>query len=126
MWFLDRLNPGSPVYNMSGALQIRGILDLGILEKSLNEIVRRHEIWRTNFRFLEGEATQVVRANRNLKLKLIKLQQLSSEAQQAEVIHQVNREAQKPFDLERGSLLRATLWQLGEDNNVLLLNVHHI
>ncbi|KST70379.1 non-ribosomal peptide synthetase [Mastigocoleus testarum] len=126
LWFLDRLNPGSPVYNMSGALQIRGILDLGILEKSLNEIIRRHEIWRTNFRFLQGEATQVVRANRNLKLKLIKLQKLSSEEQQAEVIHQVNREAQKPFDLERGSLLRATLWQLGEDNNVLLLNMHHI
>src|SRR5687768_14599676 len=73
LWFLDQLEPGSAVYNVCQAIRMRGALDLAALEKSLNEILRRHEILRTNFVTAEGEAVQVVSPSRTIELAVVDL-----------------------------------------------------
>src|SRR5215207_2560073 len=60
LWFFDQLHPGSPLYNIASAVRLTGHLDVGTLEQSLNEIVRRHEILRTTFRQDGGQVSQLI------------------------------------------------------------------
>jgi amino acid adenylation domain-containing protein len=126
LWFLDQLTPGSSVYNISGAVEIQGLLNVAALEQSLNEIVRRHEICRTTFKLVDGEPMQVIVPNFTLTLKQVDLRHLPKEHQQAEVTRLTTVSAQQPFDLSTGLLLRATLLQLDEVHYVLILTIHHI
>jgi amino acid adenylation domain-containing protein len=126
LWFLDRLHPGSPAYNISGAVEIQGLLNVAALEQSLNEIVRRHEICRTTFKVIDGEPMQVIASNFTLKLHQIDLRHLPKEHQPAEVTQIATQEAQQPFNLSTEPLLRETLLQLDEVHYVLILTVHHI
>ena len=126
LWFLDQLTPGSSVYNISGAVEIQGSLNVAALEQSLNETVCRHEIWRTTFKVVDGEPLQVIAPSLTLRLKQVDLRQLPKEQQQAEVTLLAIKEAQQPFDLSTGPLLQATLLQLDEVDYVLLVTIHHI
>ncbi len=126
LWFLDQLHPANPAYNISGAVEIQGLLNVAALEQSLNEIVRRHEICRTTFKVVDGEPMQVIAPNFTLRLNQVDLRHLPKEHQQAEVTQLATKEAQQPFHLSTGSLLRATLLQLDEVHYVLILIVHHI
>jgi hypothetical protein len=60
LWFLDRFNPGSPLYNLPSTYRIAGAIDAGALARSLNTIVRRHESLRTVFPAVEGRPEQVI------------------------------------------------------------------
>ncbi len=73
LWFLDQLEPGSTVYNVPGALRIRGPLKVAALEQSLNEIIRRHEVLRTTFSSAEGRPVQTISSSLNLSLPLVDL-----------------------------------------------------
>ena len=73
LWFLEQLEPGSAVYNVCQAVRMRGTLDLAALEKSLNEIIRRHEILRTNFVTADGEAMQVIAPARTISISVVDL-----------------------------------------------------
>lgn len=126
LWFLDQLHPHNPAYNICGAVEIQGLLNVAALEQSLNEIIRRHEICRTTFQGVDGEPIQVIAPNFTLRLNQVDLSHLSKEHQQAEVTRLATQEAQQAFDLSTGFLLRTTLLQLNEVHYVLILNVHHI
>src|SRR5215207_1143016 len=73
LWFLDQLEPGSAVYNVCQAVRMRGTLDLAALEKSLNEIIRRHEILRTNFVAVEGQPVQVISPTATIPIAVVDL-----------------------------------------------------
>ena len=73
LWFLDRLSPGEPAYNIAGAIELRGALDRGVLHAALREIVRRHEILRTVFVAFQGRPVQVVREWPDLPLPEVDL-----------------------------------------------------
>jgi amino acid adenylation domain-containing protein len=126
LWFLDRLNPDSPIYNIPSAFVLTGRLDVAALEKCLNEIVRRHEILRTTFRAVEGQPEQLVSPELTLTLPVIDLRDLPNDRRQAERDRLVSEEAHRPFDLSRGPLLRAKLLRTGGEEHVLLLTMHHI
>ncbi len=126
LWFLDQLEPGSTVYNVPGALRIRGPLKVAALEQSLNEIIRRHEILRTTFSSAEGKPVQTISASLNLSLPVVDLTDISIGEQENKARRFAGDEARRPFDLARGLLLRATLLRLSEEDHVLLLNMHHI
>jgi amino acid adenylation domain-containing protein len=126
LWFLDQLTPGSPAYNISGAVEIRGQLNIPALEQSLNEIVQRHEIWRTTFRVVDEEPIQIVAPSLTITLKRVELGQLPPDQRQAEVTRLATEEARQPFNLAVGPLLRSTLLQLGKTDYVLILTIHHI
>ncbi|MFD2169297.1 non-ribosomal peptide synthetase [Tumebacillus lipolyticus] len=119
LWFLDRMESGSTTYNMPYKIDLRGDLQLTALEAALNEIVERHEILRTVFRRQDGEVQQIVQARQAVQIERL---MLSKE----ELDRLALQEAQRPFDLSAGPLMRATLVQTGEREHTLLLTLHHI
>ncbi|WAN69720.1 amino acid adenylation domain-containing protein [Moorena producens JHB] len=126
LWFLNQLEGKSATYNITSAWLLIGNLSLRSLEQALNEILRRHEILRTTFARENGVPIQVIASTMPTPLSLIDLQQLPEAEREAQVQNLVKQEAQKPFDLERGPLLRVSLLQLGSQSHVLMLTMHHI
>ncbi|HEX7238853.1 MAG TPA: condensation domain-containing protein, partial [Longimicrobiaceae bacterium] len=124
LWVVDRLEPGSPTYNMSYALRLRGVLDVVALRASLGEVVRRHESLRTVFGERGGIPVQLVRPHAPVALPLVDLGGAPGPVHRAERL--AADEAGRPFDLARGPLLRCTLLRLADDDHVLLLTMHHI
>ncbi|PMB39472.1 non-ribosomal peptide synthetase [Fischerella thermalis CCMEE 5319] len=126
LWFFSQLEPESSAYNIPTALRLTGRLNVVALEKSLNEIVRRHEILRTTFTVINGEPVQVIGAAAKLQLPIIDLQTIPEPERETEALRLAMLEAQTPFNLENGSLLRVSLLRLGETDHVILFTMHHI
>jgi len=126
LWFLDQLEPGSDAYNMPGAVRMSGSLDQTALEKSLDEIVRRHETLRTTFQVRAGKPVQVVAAPAPLNIPVTDLRELPLNEREAQLDEILAREAREPFDLGRGPLLRVKLVRHADDEHVLLVTMHHI
>ncbi|MBV9772574.1 MAG: amino acid adenylation domain-containing protein, partial [Gemmatimonadetes bacterium] len=124
LWVVDRLDPGSPAYNLPSALRLRGALDAGALRASLGALVARHETLRTTFAEHDGIPVQVIHPPALLALSLLDLHDAPDPAAEAERL--AAEEALRPFDLAQGPLLRATLLRLGEEDHVLLVTMHHI
>ncbi|MBV9775251.1 MAG: amino acid adenylation domain-containing protein, partial [Gemmatimonadetes bacterium] len=123
LWFLDRMEPGSSAYNMPAALRLRGKLDVGALQRSLDELVRRHETLRTRFAEVDGVPVQVIDASAAVPLQVYGLtEERSEEAAWA----LVRTEAARPFDLAAGPLLRAVLVRVDEEEWVACFTLHHI
>ncbi|WP_445638423.1 Amino acid adenylation domain-containing protein [Nostoc sp. DSM 114161] len=125
LWFLDQLAPGNPFYNVSTALRLKGSLNFTALKQTFNEIVRRHETLRTTFVMVE-EPVQAVAPSLTIPLPLIDLRNFKSQERETQVQQIVTQEAQCPFNLTTGPLLRVKLLQLDEAEYMLLLNLHHI
>lgn len=126
MWILDRLAPDSPRYNVPFALRLHGPLNVGALERSLNEIVRRHDILRATFSTINGRPTQMTAPSLTITVAVVDVREASPSEREARVVALVTEDARLPFDLARGPLLRASLFLLGAEEHVLLVNVHHI
>ncbi|MEI9989090.1 MAG: amino acid adenylation domain-containing protein [Rhizomicrobium sp.] len=126
LWFLDQLEPGSAFYNFPLAVPFNVAVNTAILERSINEIVKRHEALRTVFGSVGGEPVQIVLPELALPLAVFDLRSLDKEAQDAEMTRLAAEWAQRPFDLARGPLLRTALLRRGPDDNVFLLVMHHI
>jgi amino acid adenylation domain-containing protein len=126
LWFLDQLDPGSTTYTTPLALRLRGALDLAALERSLTELVRRHESLRTTFALYGEQPTQVIAPPRPFALPILDLQEVPAENRETEARTRAVDETLLPFDLGRGPLLRARLLRLANDDHVLVLTMHHI
>ncbi|HEX8696157.1 MAG TPA: amino acid adenylation domain-containing protein, partial [Longimicrobium sp.] len=127
LWFLDRLEPGSAVYNVPVALRLAGELDAAGLAWALTEVVRRHEVLRTTFGAgADGEPVQVVHAPVPVRLPVVDLSALDEAAREALAGRLAREEAARPFDLARGPVLRGTLLRVGAEESVLLFTMHHI
>ncbi|HZI13407.1 MAG TPA: amino acid adenylation domain-containing protein, partial [Myxococcus sp.] len=126
LWFLDRLEPGSPFYNIPTAVRLDGALDVGALERSLQELVRRHESLRTTFGEEADLPVQHIHPEAPLPLTVVDLSHLPEEERAAGARQHAAEEAGKPFDLTRAPLMRTTLVRLSERSHVLLVTVHHI
>jgi amino acid adenylation domain-containing protein len=126
LWFIDRLEPGSAVYNMPMARRLGGALDQAALERALGEIVRRHEALRTVFAEVDGSPVQVIAPFGGFALPVEDLSAPGEAGREAAVRHRLGEEAQRAFDLSAGPLFRAALLRLGAEEHVLLLSMHHI
>ncbi|HEX9939641.1 MAG TPA: AMP-binding protein, partial [Longimicrobium sp.] len=126
LWFIDQLEPGNTVYNMSVARRLEGALDEAALERSLGEIVRRHEALRTVFAEVDGSPVQVIAPFGAFVLPVEDLSGLGEADREAAVVRRAGEEAARPFDLAAGPLFRAALLRLGEEDHVLLLSMHHV
>ncbi len=126
LWFLDQLEPYSPLYNIPAATRFSGPLDIAALEWSLNEIVRRHESLRTTFQTIDGRPAQVISPELTLTLPVMDLASLPAVEREAEALRLATDEARQPFDLAHGPLMRTTLLRLDEQEYVILLTMHHI
>ena len=126
LWFLDQLEGGSATYNIPAAVRLVGPLHLSALEMAVQEIVRRHEVLRTNFKIKNGSPVQLIDPTLSVILSLIDLQALPESEQSTEVRRLTTEKVGQPFDLSNESLIRVTLLQLKQESYVLLLVVHHI
>ena len=126
LWFLDQLEPGSAFYNVPAAVRLSGRLEVAALERSLSEVVRRHESLRTTFAEADGQPVQVIHPPTPLALHVEDLRCLDAAECEAEARRLATEEAQQPFDLSTGPLLRARLLRLAEHEHVLLFTMHHI
>ncbi|MBZ4423049.1 non-ribosomal peptide synthase/polyketide synthase, partial [Myxococcus sp. RHSTA-1-4] len=126
LWFIDQMEPGNTLYNIPMALRLEGELDVAALDASFVEIFRRHEALRTTFARGESGPVQRIQPAPSSVLRVEDVSALGGEEQQAEVRRRVEAEIHKPFDLDRGPLLRCTVMRLGEREHVLVLTMHHI
>ncbi|HEV3316175.1 MAG TPA: amino acid adenylation domain-containing protein [Candidatus Angelobacter sp.] len=126
LWLLHQLEPTSDFYNIPIVLRIRGPLNVNILGNCCNEIMRRHEVLRTTFPIRQGAPVQQIAAAVGPPLAVTDLGHLPLEQAEATARELMSREAERPFDLSCGPLLRPSLLRLAKDEHVLLLNMHHI
>jgi amino acid adenylation domain-containing protein len=126
LWFLDQLEPGSSAYNIPIAVRLIGALDGTALERALNEVVRRHEALRTTFASAAGVPRQVIAPSLIVPMPVTDLGGLPAERREDEALRRLREEAERPFDLARGPLVRAGLLRLGERAHVVLVTMHHI
>ncbi|MBZ4423375.1 condensation domain-containing protein, partial [Myxococcus sp. RHSTA-1-4] len=124
LWFLDRLQPGTATYNMPTALRLEGVLDVSALELAFTELVRRHESLRTTFGEENGSPVQLIHAAKPFVLPMVDLS--GREDGETEALRLAREEAERPFNIASGPLLRAHLFKLGDSRHVLLLTMHHI
>ncbi|HEV7519360.1 MAG TPA: amino acid adenylation domain-containing protein, partial [Thermoanaerobaculia bacterium] len=126
LWFLDRLEPGSAVYNVPAAIHLAGRLDRAALVAALGEVVRRHEALRTRFAAGEDGPVECIEPAAPVSLPRIDLSELPAAGRPGEARRLASEEALRPFDLARGPLLRAIGVDLAAEQHLLLLTLHHI
>ncbi|MEO6191568.1 MAG: amino acid adenylation domain-containing protein, partial [Thermoanaerobaculia bacterium] len=130
LWFLDRIEPGSPLYNIPAAFEMTGPLDTPALEAALREVVRRHEALRTTFADRSEGPVQVIHRRGDLPFAIADLRALPAGERRAEAWRRAVAEARRPFDLQRGPLLRALLLRLSGDErgeeHLVVLTIYHI
>ncbi|HKF24670.1 MAG TPA: condensation domain-containing protein, partial [Candidatus Acidoferrum sp.] len=126
IWRLSIDSPSSTIYNGAFRINLDGRVDPGTLEETLNEIAARHEVLRATIEFINGEPVQVIAPSLPLRLSFKDLSTLSPAARDIEFDRLSAEEAQTPFDLAKGPLLRVALIRVEDQRFVLLLTVHQV
>ncbi|MFE9804541.1 amino acid adenylation domain-containing protein [Streptomyces goshikiensis] len=126
LYFLDRYRPGSPVYLVPAAFELRGALDRPALERALSELVRRHQALRTTYEERGGELFQITGDPQLVELNYADLTRLAAAERDERLYRATAAEHQEPMDLARGPLFRASLLRTGPDTHRLVLVLHHI
>jgi amino acid adenylation domain-containing protein len=126
LWLLHQLEPSSSAYSMTTTLRLKGRLNIAALEKSLNKIIRRHEVLRTTFALVDGQLTQVIDTEAKLVLQVLDLSRASHSHAETETQRIITEESCTPFDLEKGPLVRAVLLRMSHVEHIFLCLIHHI
>jgi amino acid adenylation domain-containing protein len=126
LWFLSRLDPDSPAYNLCSAIRLEGQLDSGALEKTLSEVVSRHESLRTRFVATDQGPLQVIDPAAPAALPVIDLSSMAEEERDVELRRRALEDCLTPFDFERGPLFRVSLYRLTEQEHAVTFVMHHI
>ncbi|MEO1373454.1 MAG: amino acid adenylation domain-containing protein, partial [Cyanobacteria bacterium J06635_10] len=126
LWLLKQLEPDSAAYNIVGGLRFSGQLNVSALKQSFSEIIRRHEVLRTNFITLDGEPIQVIHPACSFSMAMVDWQNLSVTEREIAIEEFVKAEVKRPFDLAKEPLVRVNLLKLEHTEHVLMYCMHHI
>ncbi|MHC4617198.1 MAG: condensation domain-containing protein, partial [Planctomycetota bacterium] len=126
LWFLDQLVPGNTAYHLASIIPLRGTIDVPVLQRSLNQIVQRHEALRTSFGVRDGNPFQKISPDLILDLPIADLTRVPPKKRKDEIDRLVKEVALKPFDLSSGPLLRTMLIHRNWNDYHFLLTMHHI
>ncbi|HET7424327.1 MAG TPA: amino acid adenylation domain-containing protein [Gemmatimonadales bacterium] len=126
LWFLDQLEPGSPMYTMARRIRVEGQLNDAALERAFQALIARHESLRTTFHSVNGEPSQVVAPPGGFRMAFTDLTVHPQEDRDRAAQRISLEESRRPFDLAQGPLLRVRLLRLAPDEHVLVLVLHHI
>ena len=126
MWYLHRLTPNSPAYNVPFLSRLCGRLDAAALQRALNALVERQEVLRTVFLASRGTPVPFVLKKRPVDLKHVDLRDLPESQRELEARRLARQEAERPFNLTRDPMLRPFLFQLADEEHMFLFVTHHI
>jgi amino acid adenylation domain-containing protein/non-ribosomal peptide synthase protein (TIGR01720 family) len=126
LWFFEQMEPGTAAYHIANAVRLVGQLDIPALNRSLNEVVRRHESLRTVFTSDSGTPVQAIVPAQALALPVIDLRAVAPEEREASARRLSDEESQRPFDFARGPLMRCSLLKFADEEHLLLLTMHHL
>ncbi len=126
IWLHTSMAPDVPLYNEAITIHRNGSFDRDALEKALNEILRRHEIWRSSIEARDGTLRMVVHPDLRLRLPLCDVSDLPEAEREAAALRLATEDALKPFDLAQAPLLRARIVRLAPERHRLYLTLHHI
>lgn len=126
LWLLDRASPGMTAYNMPVANRLVGALDLAALQQSFTALVARHEALRTRFDLMNGEPVQLIDPPEPMAMTIVDLRSVPAPARDGELATILGEQVRRPFDMARDHLFRAMLVRLTDEDQVLLLETHHI
>ncbi|MEQ1513138.1 MAG: amino acid adenylation domain-containing protein [Lysobacteraceae bacterium] len=126
LWILDQIDPGNSVYNVTMVMRFRGNLNVDVLERTLSEIMRRHESLRTIFVKDEEGPRQKILPAEPLRLVQHDVSNREGDAREKAAMALAAADAAMPFDLAEGPVFRATLIRIAADEALLLLDAHHI
>src|SRR5207237_539716 len=126
VWLHAQLVPDLPLYNEPVTIHYSGDLDVPALEQSFDEILRRHEAWRTCFTVVDGEPRQEIKPNLSISLPLIDLRHLPAEQRHATAVSIATVDARRPLNLAEAPLFRTKLVRLEERQYRLYLVLSHI
>jgi len=124
LWLVDRIHPGMTAWNMQVGFRIHGDLDVAVFQRSFNSLIGRHEILRTSFCLLEGQAIRVVAPTLVVELPAVVLRPFNDT--EGEISRIAAADRNQPFDLSAVPLFRARLLKLGEAQHVFVFTFHHI
>ncbi|MFV8347411.1 amino acid adenylation domain-containing protein, partial [Flavobacterium sp. ZB4P13] len=127
LWILSQFEGGSLAYNMPATVKLIGAVDFDKFEESFQLLIHRHEILRTYFKSdEEGEVQQYILPFEQADFKIVVQNFSKIENQEDEVAHYLQEINSKPFDLEKGLLVRASLIILKDEESIFFLSLHHI
>ncbi|HEY9848380.1 MAG TPA: amino acid adenylation domain-containing protein [Leptolyngbyaceae cyanobacterium] len=126
LWFIEQLLPGDSLYIIPLVFRLAGSLEREQLDRSIQALVRRHEILRTTFEVVDGQLVQVIAPELQLPLKFTDLRGLPANLREETALDRIWQEIQQPFHLNKGPLFRVWLWQLQDTEHLLLIALHHI
>ena len=125
LWFLDQLAPGSANYNIPTILRLKGRLNVAVLERCVQEILKRHEVLRTTFSERREGPVQTIHEETNFSFPMEDLSHLPKTEAEEKARQIAGADAQTGFDLAKGPLFRGQLIKLAEQDHVLVFNLHH-
>lgn len=125
LWFIEQLQPGNTAYNIFNASRIRGSLNVPIMERVINELIQRHEVLRTTLKSVAGLPVQVIAPELKITLEPVSLEHIPEAERYDEAVRLTTEEFARPFDLEKGPLVRVGLLRLAPDDFVLQVNMQH-
>ncbi|UCE20079.1 MAG: amino acid adenylation domain-containing protein [Gemmatimonadota bacterium] len=126
LWFQAQLDPESHVSNIASAVRLHGSLRVPALERSLDEIARRHKALRTTFLTRAGQLKQVVAQSSIPRLPVHDLTVFPESEREDEARRLLTEKARRPFDLATGPLFLAGILRLGVDDHILFTVMHRI
>jgi acyl carrier protein len=124
-WVKEPWKSDNAIYNYPVPIRIGGPLNVEAIERSVQEIQRRHEVLRSVFRIVDGELIQIIVQPEKLRIPVVDLGYFDETRKEAEARRLALADAHRPFDLSCGPLLRASLVRMTGQDHVLLLNTHH-
>ncbi|MGA8763862.1 MAG: amino acid adenylation domain-containing protein [Candidatus Sulfotelmatobacter sp.] len=126
LWLHAQLAPDTPLYNEPLTVRHHGQFNVSALNRAFNEIIRRHEAWRTTFPLIDGEPVQSIHPPAEIDLPEIDLRSLLPAARETEAVRIATADARLPFDLTHGPLFRAKLVRLEDEEYRLYVTLHHL
>ncbi|MEA3083196.1 MAG: hypothetical protein QOC89_893, partial [Paraburkholderia sp.] len=119
LWTVHQDNPDGAAYHVAFAIRVFSHVSIAALRKAIQSLVDRHPALRTTFTLQNGEPVQVIHAAQEVAFEERAVDGKTVDAE-------VRRDYERPFDLEAGPLMRATLFRIEPERSVLIINIHHL
>jgi len=126
LWIVDRIEQGTAQYNMSAAFMLEGSLNKSAFINTINTIVKRHDILRTVYKEVDNECVQVVQDHVETAVQEIDISELADDDVFNKIKELAERDALKPFNLSKDTMLRTQLIKAENSKHFVLFNMHHI